>query len=112
MNGRPLPDAFSLPLKGVSFHQDTVRSLSVGEKLKVLREPSNIHDRFAVAVVKEANGKKRCVGYIPKFGKHIDSKRMSKMIGGGARFMARVKAITGKEPGKTRGVIVNISRTR
>lgn len=47
---RKMPFPFVAPVRGVSFHQDVVRSVDVGVPLEVVAEPENEFDANACAV--------------------------------------------------------------
>jgi len=114
----PFPKPFPTKVVGVSFNkrQETVRKVRVGESLSIMRHPTNKTDPYAVAVVREEGAEKKLVGYVPRYRKTPDGRKkklaesMSKSIVGGARFRAKVTALTGKEEGKTRGLVIEIKR--
>ena len=59
---RKMPFPFVAPVKGVSFHQDVVRSVEVGVPLEVVAEPENEFDANACAV--RAGGE--TLGHLPR----------------------------------------------
>ena len=62
-------------IAGVSFYQDAVAQLSVGDYLELKREPENNHDSNAIAVHTEG-GKQ--VGYLPRAVARRLSSRMDR----------------------------------
>jgi hypothetical protein len=59
---RPIPLPAVVPVRGVSFHQDAVRSVTVGQLLDVEADPANEYDANACAVM--CGGE--LLGHLPK----------------------------------------------
>jgi len=59
---RPLVLPAVVPVAGVSFHQDVVSTLSVGDLLRVLPEPENPYDAEACVVLAGSE----VVGHVPR----------------------------------------------
>ncbi len=87
-------------LVGVTFddRQDAVAALRAGDRLRLLREPSNAHDPHAIRV---ATHDGQMLGYL----RAQLAGRLSPSIDAGARYRATVTAVTG---GGDRSLGVNI----
>lgn len=59
---RPLLLPAVLPVVGVSFHQDVVSALRVGDRLEVLAEPENPYDPQACVFLRDGE----VVGHVPR----------------------------------------------
>lgn len=59
---RPLVLPAVVPVAGVSFHQDVVSTLKVGDVLRVLPEPENPYDAAACVVMTDSE----VVGHVPR----------------------------------------------
>lgn len=82
-------DEFDFMVAGVQFearHRIIERSLSVGDRVRVMPEPDNPKDDCAVAVIL-ADGRK--IGYVPR----SDSEDVSGCIEDGGYYVATVKKI-------------------
>ena len=110
---------FRTALAGVTFsnadgtsRQELVRRLRSSETLRLVREPDNTYDRFAVAVFNSSGAQ---LGYLP-----AGDTRLASHIDGGGPASAAVVAVTGgggilgrlfKAFEKTYGCVVEITKT-
>lgn len=58
-----LPNTYPVGLVGEQSYQSAIRSLCVGEPVKLLSEPDNPHDKRAIVAVSFVG---RTLGYLPK----------------------------------------------
>lgn len=86
---------------GVSFYdrQETIKTLSINQKLKLIRDYKNEHDRNAVGVY--AN--KKLVGWISR---NI-SQKLAPEIDNGLHWEAIITDITGEDK-ETRGINIRL----
>lgn len=98
--------SFHTKVAGVTYEgrQQYVKRLLVGEKLRLLREPSNTYDRNAVAVL-DTHG--NTIGYLSR---EIAAK-MAPRIDAGESFDVAVTAVTGAEYDRF-GVNIHIQSCR
>ena len=97
---------FYTKVVGISHHQTSARSCSVGERVQLIREPRNAQDANAIKVCRH-NG--RPLGYLKP---HLAAELVPD-IDSGARFEATVSDITGGTKGKpTVGINLHINRIR
>lgn len=93
-----LPFPFLAPLRGVSFHQPAVSSMTAGDRVRVEHEPDNEHDNCAMRVT-DTNG--TVLGYLPA----ALAARAVAALGTGVRLDAVVEAVYGE---KTRGMKIRV----
>jgi hypothetical protein len=112
------PLTFKTTVAGVTFanadgssRQDAIRTLSARVPVRLVREPNNAHDPYAVAVFTPEG---RQIGYVPR-----GDMRLALHLDRGGQVTARVLSLTGSEPfiarfirafRKTRGCVVEITR--
>ena len=93
---------------GVSFRTDAVLAardyyIKTGDgSLKLIREPTNLHDPDAVMVVYPMTGKQ--LGYV---GRHLSS-RVADHLDVGGKYDARILQFTGGGPSRNVGVNVEL----
>jgi hypothetical protein len=76
------------PVAGFQFHrgESIWSSLNVGEKLTLVREPTNPHDEDAVAVYFQDHK----LGYVPR----SENRAVAQMLDRGERLEARISELT------------------
>ncbi len=110
---------YKTTVAGVTFanadgtnRQDLLQALSTGAQLRLVREPTNPHDRYAVAVY-NANGQR--LGYVPagdaKLASHLDSggsaaATVVAVVGGGGLLGKLFSALR-----RPYGCVVEITKT-
>lgn len=94
---------FYIKLAGVTFDnkQFNISRLSVNQELILIREPNNVHDRFAVAVCTKSG---EPLGYIPAANNGSIAYRMDR----GGKYRVVVGAVTGGGYGQNYGLNVFI----
>lgn len=95
---------FYVKVAGVTFdnRQRLIRRMFVGERVSLVRDPYNPHDRNAIKVI-NSNGDH--IGFIPK----EIAVTMAGNMDSGTTFSAMVSNITGMNPGENMGVNLHIT---
>lgn len=94
---------FFIKVAGVTFgnRQQVISKLKQNQSLKLIREPGNNYDKFAVAVMTEADEQ---VGYIPAANNGSIAYRLDR----GGKYKTTVSAVTGGGIGMSYGVNIYI----
>ena len=95
--------SFYIKLSGVTFdnRQRAISRLSENQELRLVREPNNPHDRFAVAVYTTSG---EHVGYIPA----ANNGSLAYKLDRGGKYRVIVSAVTGGGFGQNYGLNVFI----
>lgn len=97
-------DSFYTKIVGVTFEerQDFIKNLVEGAKVKLIREPENTFDPFAIAVYVDTLK----IGYLKKELAH----HLSKSLDEGIEYTGRVSQVTGGQNEKNYGVNLFIKK--
>lgn len=108
-NAKRPPRRFFTKIAGVTFEgrQQIIARCSAGEKLRLVRDPSNPFDKGAIKVVR-LNGEQ--LGFIPA---HVsrggDSSGLAFQLDRGHEYQCRIKDVTGGGAGLSLGVNIEIT---
>jgi hypothetical protein len=74
-----------LPIAGLAYHEASAATAELisGAKVVLKREPANVHDQYAVAVLSQ---KGRMLGYLPRRENRI----LARLLDAGKQLIARV----------------------
>lgn len=81
---------FSTHVAGTSHAEGIdgiVRGLKEGDELRFLREPENMHDKLAIAVITNKDEK---IGYVPRF----DNPVFARLLDAGKLLFGKIKAMS------------------
>jgi hypothetical protein len=92
---------FTTPVRGVSFHPDTVAAVSNGDPVTFAHDPTNPHDACAV-VVRDLAGSE--LGHLPA----AVAARVVDTFGVHCRLSGEISEVVGTGEGQTRGLRVRV----